>query len=400
MLRAAVIGAVLAITVNAAAAPSAAGPKLDRALRHAADYPDDAEPVPVIITAEASGLAALRMRLQKHGDQIVGEQPQLSALAVLLHAADLKVLEADASVNHLSANAIVDAAGEWTAAPGGSNPARGVLLATLGLTGPVLSGRGVGVAVIDSGIEPSADLAVHDFYDFTRGGQRAAAYDDYGHGTHVSGLIGGVTSGVAPGVRLVGLKVLDAHGQGRVSDVISAIEFAMANRRRLRIDVLNLSLGHPTTEAPEDDPLVQAVERASRAGLVVVTSAGNVHVAGPETMSAVGDVTSPGTAPSAITVGAIDTRGTVSRSDDTIAAYSSRGSNGGIQKPDVAAPGAGLVSNAAGESWLYARYPDRRVADATGANRLFRLSGTSMAAAVTSGVVSLLIEERRAGYAR
>ena len=193
----------------------------------------------------------------------------------------------------------------------------------------------------------------------------------------------------------MGLKVLDDRGQGRVIDVVKAIEFAVANRKRLRIDVLNLSLGHPATEPAEDDPLVQAVERATRAGLIVVVSSGNAHVAGVEGAPDVSDVTSPGTAPSAITVGAIDTRGTVSRTDDAVAGYSSRGSSEGIQKPDVAAPGANLVSNAAQGSWLYAEYPDRRVADSNGATRLFRLSGTSMAAAVTSGVVSLLIEEHR-----
>ena len=395
LLRAVVTGAVLAIAVEAAAAPPTQRPKLDRALWHAADHARDADPVGVIITTEVYGFAALRARLALHGDRIIDEQPQLSVLTVLLHAADLQVLESDVSVRHLSANAIVNAAGGSARPAAESNPARRALLDTLGLTGPVASGRGVGVAVIDSGIQPAADLTVDDFYDFTRGGQRSAPYDDYGHGTHVSGLIGGRSSGVARGVRLVGLKVLDDHGQGRVSDVVSAIEFAVANRRRLRIDVLNLSLGHPTTEPPQDDPLVQAVERATRAGLIVVVSAGNAHGAAVEATSGFGDVTSPGTAPSAITVGAIDTHATVSRSDDTVAGYSSRGSSDGIQKPDVAAPGANLVSNAARDSWLYAEYPDRRVEDAEGANRLFRLSGTSMAAAVTSGVVSLLIEEHR-----
>lgn len=394
-LRAVVAGAVLAIAVEAAAAPPAARPKLDRALWHAADHAAEADPVSVIITTEADGFAALRARLALHGDPILDEQPQLSVLTVLLHAADLQLLESDVSVRHLSANAIVSAAGESAPAAAGSNPARRALLDTLGLAGAVASGKGAGVAVIDSGIQPAADLTVDDFYDFTRGGQKSAPYDDYGHGTHVSGLIGGRSSGVAPGVRLVGLKVLDDHGQGRVSDVVRAIEFAVANRKRLRIDLLNLSLGHPTTEPPQDDPLVQAVERATRAGLIVVVAAGNAHGAALDASSALGDVTSPGTAPSAITVGAIDTHATASRTDDTVAGYSSRGSRNGSQKPDVVAPGANLVSNAARDSWLYAEYPDRRVADAEGANRLFRLSGTSMAAAVTSGVVCLLIEEHR-----
>ncbi len=114
------------------------------------------------------------------------------------------------------------------------------------------------VAVIDSGIHPSSAFAgrIKAFYDFTSGSIRArAAFDDYGHGTHVAGLIGGLQGsadlayeGVAPGVQFVGLKVLDKNGGGRTSDVIRAIEFAVANKRRFGIDIINLSLGHPIFE--------------------------------------------------------------------------------------------------------------------------------------------------------
>ena len=98
------------------------------------------------------------------------------------------------------------------------------------------TGAGVRVAVIDSGIEPSADFAgrITGFYDFTRGGVPAAPFDDYGHGTHVAGLIGGsgqlsggaVPLGVVLGVSFVGLKALDATGGGKTSDVVAALEFA------------------------------------------------------------------------------------------------------------------------------------------------------------------------------
>ena len=80
---------------------------------------------------------------------------------------------------------------------------------------------------------------------------------------------------MAPGARLVSLKVLGADGSGRTSDVISAIDYAIAHKERLGLGVLNLSLGRPVFESYVDDPLCQAVERAFRAGLVVVVSAGN-----------------------------------------------------------------------------------------------------------------------------
>ena len=149
------------------------------------------------------------------------------------------------------------------------------------------TGNRIGIAIIDSGIAPVADLAsrITAFYDFTNGQDAVAEApnDAYGHGTHVAGLAAGNGSrsngqygGVAPNARLIGLKVLTSTGAGSTSDVIAAIEFATANRAALGIDVINLSVGHPPYESAATDPLVQAVEAASRAGIIVVVSAGNV----------------------------------------------------------------------------------------------------------------------------
>ena len=150
------------------------------------------------------------------------------------------------------------------------------------MRGVPYSGRGIGVALIDSGIVNSGDLNNILFFDFTHGGQPGPPVDDYGHGTHVAGLIGssgrlsrGQYDGLAPGVHFIAMKVLDATGGGQTSDVIAAIDFAVANRRLLDVDVINLSLGHPIYEPAASDPLVQAVEHAVAAGIVVVTSAGN-----------------------------------------------------------------------------------------------------------------------------
>ena len=133
-----------------------------------------------------------------------------------------------------------------------------------------VTGRGIGVAVIDSGIALHRSLrgrvvAAVDFTD-----SASIARDDYGHGTHVAGIIAGSPdsgyAGVAPGAHLVSLRVLKADGSGDTSDVIAAIDWALRNRTRYNLRVINLSLGHPVFESYRDDPLCQAVERAVKAG--------------------------------------------------------------------------------------------------------------------------------------
>ena len=325
-------------------------------------------------------------------------------------------------MTRLSADAVVNASGE----PAYEVTDGDVLRETLGLRedggvtdgGPAWTGDGVGVAIVDSGIRTSGDLKqaqVTHFYDFTDGGAEVPDFDDYGHGTHVAGLIGGtgqwsdnLFEGPASDARLIGLKVLDANGQGYTSDVIAAISFAIENRAALGIDIINLSLGHPIFEPAASDPLVQAVEAAVAAGIVVVASAGN------NGQSATGEVgyagiTSPGNAQSAITVGSVDTANTAMRGDDTVAAYSSRGPTwyDAYAKPDIVAPGHRLVAIAAKQSTLYDDHPAVRVEvhssgllfgdDAHGnAADYMRLTGTSMSAGVTSGVVALVLEASRA----
>ena len=216
---------------------------------------------------------------------------------------------------------------------------------------------GITAAVIDSGIQPNADFngRITGFWDFTKGGLSTPAFDDYGHGTHIAGLIGssGKLShyeyqGIAPDIHLVGLKVLDATGSGRTSDVIAAIEFVINNRTKLNVQIINLSLGHPIFARPQDDPLVQAVEQASNAGLYVVVSAGN-YGQRPDGTAGYGGITSPANAHSAITIGAAMTQDTATRDDDVVAPYSSKGPTwyDALAKPDAVAPGHRLVSDAA-----------------------------------------------------
>ena len=194
---------------------------------------------------------------------------------------------------------------------------------------------------------------------------------------------------------MIVLKVLDGNGQGRTSDVISAIECATANKDRLGIEIINLSLGHPIYEPAETDPLVQAVEAAARAGIHVVASAGN-HGLNPERRNrATPESCHPRTrhppspwaprrrrTPTCMVT--IESRGTLART------FVVRRDS----QPDLVAPGHAMVSVAAQSSSLYLNNPDLQVDDS-----YMRLSGTSMAAGVVSGTLALVIEANRAAFA-
>ncbi len=211
---------------------------------------------------------------------------------------------------------------------------------------------------------PTLTGRITGFFDFTNGqnGAAVAPYDDYGHGTHVAGLVGssGILSnyefqGIAPSVHFVGLKVLDGTGAGSTSDVIAALQYVTANKADLNIHIVNMSLGHPIYAPAADDPLVQAVQEATAAGLIVVTSAGNIGRNEVTGLPGYAGITSPCNAPSAICVGAANTKNTVTRDDDVVAPYSSRGPSwyDGAVKPDVIAPGHKLKSDTDVTSYLY-----------------------------------------------
>ena len=371
------------------------GGRIDRPLRESIEQ-GCAGTQSAIITVAPGHREALRHVLAVHGDVVHGEFPAIDAIAATVHCDDLRALGGFGSIRAVSANAVVAASTKGFARDVEGRAARDLKkidFAALGVRPAAAAGGfGIGVAVIDSGIEPGPDFGnrITAFYDFTNGNIRAAAPgDEYGHGTHIAGLIGSEFVGIAPYSRLIGLKVLDNRGRGTTENVVRAIEFAIANRELLGIDVLNLSIGHPIYEPAATDPLVQAVEHAVREGLTVVVAAGNFGV-NPETGEpGYAGIVSPANAPSAITVGAANNFGTVSRADDRVARYSSRGPSwyDAFAKPDVVAPGHDLLSVAARGSSL------RRLQERRG-NRgnYIRLSGTSMAAGVTSAVVALLLQ--------
>ncbi len=404
LITAVVITAAAASPVSADAQPWRA--KLDTAVATAAAEGTGTQPIIVRVTPGAR--LAVSDQLKASGYRITGEHASIDGLAVEVPAAAVVELARNPLILSISTDAIVMPTGTFERGPGGPRQDRGAsfLRSTLGLEAYGPKGAGVGVALIDSGVEPTANLAgrISGFFDLTGGTvRRAAPYDDYGHGTHVAGLIAGsgVLSarqfeGVAPGVRLTVFKVLDGTGQGRTSDVVRAIDYIVQNRERLGVDVINLSIGHPVFEPAASDPLVQAIEQATRAGLVVVAAAGNCGINPVTGEPGYAGITSPGNAPSAITVGALLTQGTPARSDDEVAPFSSRGPTwyDAFAKPDVVAPGDRLVSIGVPGSALYEQYPTLRVSGPFGGSYL-RLSGTSMATAVTTGVVALAIEANR-----
>jgi serine protease AprX len=268
-----------------------------------------------------------------------------------------------------------------------------------------LTGQGIGVALIDSGIAPVKGLAqpgkVVNGPDLSFESQAAnlRQQDTFGHGTHMAGIIAGRDPdtpagkeddpryfvGVAPDARLVNLRVAAADGAVDVSQVIAAIDWAITHRNDagLNIRVINLSFGTDSLQDPKFDPLSYAVEAAWRAGIVVVVSVGND---GP-TATRVGN---PALNPYVIAVGASDTAGTSARADDTIGGFSTRGDL--TRHADLVAPGRSIVSLRDPGSFIDANFPEGLVADGTG--RYFKGSGTSQATAVVSGAVALLLQQR------
>jgi len=215
--------------------------KLDLALRQA--LASGAGTQRVIIRVKPGATESVRERLTRHGDHVYGDHRGIGALSAEVHPADIESLAADQGIESMSIDALVAASATVDYESTGSAKA---LQETLGLTSTSPTGTGVVVALIDSGVAAEFDKEnrVIEFRDFTNGGRlHIRPFDQYGHGSQVAGLIGGPSGeqvGVAPGTRFVVLKVLDEYGRGYTSNVISAIDFAVANKDKLGIDIINL----------------------------------------------------------------------------------------------------------------------------------------------------------------
>ncbi|HUE60095.1 MAG TPA: S8 family peptidase, partial [Acidimicrobiales bacterium] len=255
------------------------------------------------------------------------------------------------------------------------------------------TGRGVTVAVIDTGIDNLPDFSGRLVGGVDLSGEQNAFQDSYGHGTFVAGLIAGNGAssssqyrGEAPGANLVSIKVAGANGSTKLGTLISGLQWAVNNQSTYNIRIINISLGFQPDRSTVNTPLDMAVERAWSSGLTIVTSAGN---SGPFK----GTILSPGDDPLVITVGALDdlAQGTVG--NDAMNDFSSAGptSPDGWVKPDLVTSGRSLVSLAAPGSTIYNNYPSARIGSGN-----FVGSGTSFSAAITSGAAALVLADQPA----
>ena len=252
------------------------------------------------------------------------------------------------------------------------------------------TGRGVTVAVLDTGVDNLPDFSGRLIGGVDLTGGDNPFQDSYGHGTFVAGLIAGngassngQYSGEAPGARLVSIKVAGLTGITHLSTLITGLQWAVDHQALYGIRVLNLSLGYQSSQSTVTKPLDQAVQAVWNAGITVVTSAGN---AGPFN----GTILSPGDDPLVITVGSLDDMATPSTADDEMADFSSVGPTtaDGWAKPDLVTSGRSVVSLAAPGSAIDTSYPAAQVGPAN-----FVGSGTSFSAAITSGAAALVLAD-------
>jgi subtilisin family serine protease len=385
--------AVLTPAVGAGSAPPAparAAADVDRSLLELTTGT-----VPVILQLWGDAVAGEKA-VAHAGGRITRHLPIINGLAASVPAQAITTLASAGGVRAITLDRQVNVqAGEGSGSP---NSVYGKVVRADDTLARGVTGRGVTVAVLDTGIADVADLAgrvlpiTNDITGATTScvnlSGETGCGDSYGHGTFIAGIIagdgaasGGSYKGVAPGANLVSIKVAGRDGSADVSTVIAGIQWAVSFKDRYAIKVLNLSLGTDGTQTYRTDPLNYAVEKAWASGVTVVVAASN---RGPNP----GTISKPGDDPWVITAGAIDDRGTPGLGDDTVPNFSSRGPTAadGLAKPDVVAPGAHVISLRAPGSAIDTQFPNY-------VGEAYRKgSGTSMATGVVSGTVALMLQ--------
>ena len=375
-----------------------------------ADGPETSQPaapVRVVVESTPTGLGSAAAAAERFG-RVVGVQRTLGTLVAEVPPAAVAALRTEPGVAQVTPDmsvALQSGVGPTGSAGDMTNVAKLTGATTFWQNG--WSGQGVDVALLDSGVLPVEGLStpnklvIGPDLSFESQISNLRSLDDFGHGTHMAGIIAGRDAGtspstyasdnthflgMAPGSRIVSLKLADAQGNTDVSQVIAAIDWVVAHAKDpgMNIRVLNLSFGTDSSQDYRLDPLAHAAEVAWSRGIVVVVSAGN------------GDGTTTGLAnpaydPAVLAVGAVNTQGTLDRSDDVVPSFSKKGSAiEGKRGPDLVAPGSSIVSLRAPGSFVDQLHGD------TGAMgpRFFKGSGTSQSAAVVSGAVALLLSQR------
>lgn len=354
-------------------------------------------------------------KARQHGGQVHSTLPLVNGAVVTMQAGALADLADDPEVVRISPDRELSGTLHNAVSSVNYPPVDSYIGSTNGMRG-----YGVGIAYLDSGIyaqhinfnmymDPTSRIVYSEsFIDSTPD-------DQYGHGTHVAGIATGMDNadmqqsspsrdfwGLAPDASIINLKVLDANGKGTDSAVIAAINRAIQLKRTYNIRVMNLSLGRPIKESYKTDPLCQAVEKAWKAGIVVVVAAGNLGRDNSFGNSGYATITAPGNDPYVITVGASNSNGDTDRANDLMTTYSSKGPAliDHVVKPDIVAPGNRVVSYKAPAAQLTAQYPSNVPATSyyltngtsSASPYFFTLSGTSMAAPLVSGFAALMIQ--------
>lgn len=423
-MRATTIAAVVLGTVSVGAAPASAaeGTTSPRAV-------GSATPVPVIVEGGGAGLDA---RIRALGGSVdarlaiidgVRATVPASAVAALRRVAGVRSVVADVSLSpledewgddttHEGPDSATLNAGTWAA-----KDDLGSLWSTekaigaqqvYGKSDPnnalrKLTGAGVGVALIDTGVTPVAGLdaagKVVNGPDLSFDSQSEGTryLDAYSHGTHMASIIAGrdagskgresdpaYTVGVAPDAKIVNVRAGAFDGSVDVSQVIAGIDWVVTNRAAQNIRVINLSYGTGSVQGYQLDPLAHAVESAWRAGIVVVVAAGNDGDAAGEQA-----LTMPAIDPYVIAVGSSDHQGTFNQDNDTVGSWTNEG--GTSRRADLMAPGKSIVGLRVPGSEADLEHPEGRVAGDT-AGRYFRGTGTSQSTAVVSGAVALMLQ--------
>jgi serine protease AprX len=350
------------------------------------------------------------------GGRVIGELPIINGLAAKMTASQARTLATNPNVHSVSLNTQITPQGGPGQSGAHNGPDQGdsggrggsngnsqlqttydQTLRATGLWDAGGTGAGVGVAVVDTGV----DGQLPDFRN-SHGRSRVVAtavtnpdatnaLDGYGHGTDVAGIIAGNGNnlpsrdpmrgqyvGVAPDANLISIKVSDETGNATVLNVIYGLQFAVDHKAQYNIRVVNLSLDSTTPQSYTTDPLDAAAEAVWMHGIVVVAAAGN-RGTDPDAVQY-----SPANDPYVITVGAVDENGTPTTSDDAIADWSSRGTTqDGLQKPDVYAPGAHIVSVLAPGSVFAGECSTCIVG-----GRYILASGTSLSSPMIAGLVA------------
>ena len=391
--RALVSSALLALTVVPVAAGAAATPKRG-------------ESVSVIVREGAQAGNGPERMVQRLGGRVGRRIPIINGFVATVPRFGMSALERSRGVHSVTLNRRLRLHGllnGWDQAkdPGSTFVARD-LTNTDDMLEAGFTGKGVDVALIDTGVMPVHGLAQPGRVifgadlSFESQAPNLRYLDTYGHGTHLAGIIAGRDTsgaaaddanhfaGVAPEARILSLKVADAHGVTDVSQVLAAIDWVVQHRQDhgLNIRVLNLAFGTDGAQDYRLDPLAFAVEIAWRKGIAVVVAAGNGG-------TNAGRLNNPAYDPFVIAVGAVDQKGTSATADDVVPSWSSSGD--GVRNPDVIAPGKSVVSLRVPGSHI-----DRTFGETArvGNTRFFRGSGTSQSAAFVSGLAALIIQQR------